>query len=173
MVSLEPPSGVATGFEGREGDVRDDEHELIVPLLSPLLMCSAGQVDQAIHLGFEHIDTAQSCTSVLISNGGDRARADPPLSRLLGLVWTDGNEVQAGEAIRGSGLSREEIWVTTKWSGIDDKSPRQSCEESLQKVRPLNLFPSHLFPPTSQPDFLPSHRPNDLPSSASNTSISS
>ncbi|KAL7414636.1 Aldo/keto reductase [Mrakia frigida] len=67
---------------------------------------AAGQVDQAIELGFSHIDTAQAYR----------------------------NETEAGQAIRESGLSRDEIWVTTKWSGLDGKGPRQSAEESLEKL---------------------------------------
>ncbi|KAK4688318.1 hypothetical protein P7C73_g1796, partial [Tremellales sp. Uapishka_1] len=65
-----------------------------------------GQVDQAIGVGFDHLDTAQ----------------------------TYFNEEEVGQAIKESGLSRKELWITTKWSGTDDKEPRQSCEESLAKL---------------------------------------
>lgn len=64
------------------------------------------QIDQAINLGFEHIDTAQSYR----------------------------NETETGRGIKETGLSRKEIWVTTKWSGVDDKQPIQSCGESLEKL---------------------------------------
>ncbi|ODN75575.1 hypothetical protein L202_06702 [Cryptococcus amylolentus CBS 6039] len=67
---------------------------------------TAGEVDQAIDIGFDHIDTAQ--------------------------IY--GNETEVGQAIKESGLSRKDIWVTTKWSGVDNKSPRQSILESLEKL---------------------------------------
>ena len=65
-----------------------------------------GEVDVAIQVGFDHIDTAQ----------------------------TYRNETEAGLGIKHSGLSRKEIWVTTKWSGTDGKGIRQSCMESLEKL---------------------------------------
>jgi diketogulonate reductase-like aldo/keto reductase len=64
------------------------------------------QTDQAIEVGFDHIDTAQ--------------------------VYY--NEEEVGQAIKESGLARKEIWVTTKWSGVDGKGPTQSCNESLEKL---------------------------------------
>ncbi|WVQ76922.1 hypothetical protein IAR50_006601 [Cryptococcus sp. DSM 104548] len=67
---------------------------------------TAGEVDQAIDIGFDHIDTAQMY----------------------------GNESEVGQAIKESGLARKDIWVTTKWSGVDNKSPRQSITESLEKL---------------------------------------
>jgi diketogulonate reductase-like aldo/keto reductase len=45
-----------------------------------------------------------------------------------------GNEEEVGRGIKESGLSSKEIWITTKWSGVDGKTPRQSCEESLEKL---------------------------------------
>jgi len=53
--------------------------------------------------------------------------------------WTFGistvyrNEESVGIAIRQSGLSRSEIFVTTKWSGADTDIQR-SLETSLAKV---------------------------------------
>ena len=44
------------------------------------------------------------------------------------------NEEEVGQAIKAAGLSRKELWVTTKWSGVDNKQPAQSCEESLEKL---------------------------------------
>lgn len=64
------------------------------------------QTQQAIEVGFDHIDTAQ--------------------------VYA--NEEEAGRGLRDSGLKREKVWVTTKWSGVGDKGVRESCLESLQKV---------------------------------------
>ncbi|WRT63344.1 uncharacterized protein IL334_000249 [Kwoniella shivajii] len=65
-----------------------------------------GQVDQAIDVGFDHLDTAQ--------------------------VYR--NEEEVGKAFKESGLSRKDVWITTKWSGVDDKDPKTSVEESLSKL---------------------------------------
>ncbi|KLO18232.1 Aldo/keto reductase [Schizopora paradoxa] len=50
------------------------------------------QVDQALSVGFDHVDTAQSYR----------------------------NEQEAGQALKESGLARSDIFVTTKWSGQAD-----------------------------------------------------
>ncbi|KZO95386.1 Aldo/keto reductase [Calocera viscosa TUFC12733] len=60
----------------------------------------------AIDVGFDHIDTAQ--------------------------VY--GNELQVGEALKETGLSRSEIWVTTKWSGVAATRPAQAIKQSLDKL---------------------------------------
>ncbi len=44
------------------------------------------------------------------------------------------NEEEVGQALKESGLSRKEIWITTKWSGTDGKGPEQSMRESLEKL---------------------------------------
>jgi len=64
------------------------------------------QVDQAISVGFNHIDTAQSYR----------------------------NESEAGTAIRESGLKREEIYVTTKYSGLDGLDVQTSIYNSLKNL---------------------------------------
>jgi diketogulonate reductase-like aldo/keto reductase len=65
------------------------------------------QVDQAISVGFSHVDTAQAYA----------------------------NEHEAGKAIRESGLRREEVYVTTKFSGRDGLGISESIEKSLKEVR--------------------------------------
>ncbi|KAK8844535.1 hypothetical protein IAR55_006382 [Kwoniella newhampshirensis] len=82
----------------------------------PKDVCS-GQVTQAIDVGFDHLDTAQ--------------------------VYR--NEEEVGQAFKESGLSRKDVWITTKWSGVDGKGPRQSCEESLAKlgIQYLDLYLIH------------------------------
>ncbi|KAJ7480661.1 Aldo/keto reductase [Mycena latifolia] len=64
------------------------------------------QVDQAISVGFSHIDTAQAYR----------------------------NEAEAGVAIRESGLSRKEIWITTKYSGLDGLDIKTSIQNSLKNL---------------------------------------
>ncbi|KAL8277364.1 hypothetical protein RQP46_010204 [Phenoliferia psychrophenolica] len=75
------------------------------------------QVEQAIEVGFNHIDTAQ----------------------------TYGNETEVGDGIRESGLDRKDIWLTTKWSGTDGKGIQQSIHESLEKlgVKSVDLYLIH------------------------------
>jgi len=72
---------------------------------------TAENVELAFECGFAHIDTAQAYR----------------------------NEEEVGQAIKESALPREQIWVTTKWSGFPwgdgaSKSPEDSIAESLQKL---------------------------------------
>ncbi|KAF8066592.1 Aldo/keto reductase [Lyophyllum atratum] len=64
------------------------------------------QVDQALSVGFSHVDTAQAYR----------------------------NEAEAGVAIRESGLSREDIFVTTKYSGLDGLDIPTSINNSLKNL---------------------------------------
>ncbi|KAK0199679.1 Aldo/keto reductase [Desarmillaria ectypa] len=64
------------------------------------------QVDQAISVGFNHFDTAQSYR----------------------------NETEAGIAIRESGLARNEIFITTKYSGLDGLDIKTSIQNSLKNL---------------------------------------
>jgi hypothetical protein len=52
------------------------------------------------------------------------------------------NEQEAGIAIRDSGLKREEIYVTTKYSGMDGLDIHTSIRNSLKNVSvpPLGHF---------------------------------
>ncbi|KAK2464488.1 hypothetical protein APHAL10511_003467 [Amanita phalloides] len=97
---------------------------------------AAGQVDQAISLGFNHIDTAP-------------------------VYW---NEEETGKAIRESGLSRSEIYITTKFSGFISKSssstpdyPRVDIHTSINNslknlgVSYIDLYLIH-FPDAAVPD---------------------
>ncbi|KIP10201.1 hypothetical protein PHLGIDRAFT_101545 [Phlebiopsis gigantea 11061_1 CR5-6] len=61
-------------------------------------------VEQAIELGFSHLDTAQYY----------------------------GTEQFVGAAIKESGLSRSELFITTKYSGL--KTPEESIDDSLSKL---------------------------------------
>ncbi|EIW71324.1 hypothetical protein TREMEDRAFT_67700 [Tremella mesenterica DSM 1558] len=71
----------------------------------PKQVCTS-EVDQAVDIGFDGIDTAQ--------------------------VY--GNEEEVGNAIKQLGLPRKDLYITTKWSGVDGKGAKQSCEESLEKM---------------------------------------
>ncbi|KAI0826685.1 Aldo/keto reductase [Trametes gibbosa] len=61
-------------------------------------------VDQAISVGFSHIDTAQAYR----------------------------NEEEAGKAIRDSGLPRKDLYITTKFSGRDGLDIETSIQNSLK-----------------------------------------
>jgi len=84
---------------------------------------TAAQVDQAVEVGFDHIDTAQGA---LIGN------IPPAYVRSLIIVYR--NEEQVGQAIKEGGLARKDLWITTKWSGVDDKDAQVSINESLEKL---------------------------------------
>lgn len=64
------------------------------------------QVDQAISVGFNHVDTAQAYR----------------------------NEAEAGTAIRESGLARTDIFITTKYSGVDGLDIPSSINNSLKNL---------------------------------------
>ncbi|KAI0916289.1 hypothetical protein AcV5_003269 [Taiwanofungus camphoratus] len=64
------------------------------------------QVDQAVSVGFNHIDTAQSY----------------------------GNEGEVGTALHESGLAREEIFITTKYSGTNGLDVETSIHNSLKSL---------------------------------------
>ncbi|KAF9449874.1 Aldo/keto reductase [Macrolepiota fuliginosa MF-IS2] len=64
------------------------------------------QVEQAISVGFSHVDTAQSYR----------------------------NEEEAGKAIRESGLARKEIFITTKYSGLNGLDIQTSIKNSLKNL---------------------------------------
>ena len=51
-----------------------------------------------------------------------------------------GNEQEAGKAIRESGLAREDIYITTKFSGRDGLGIEDSIQNSLKNVRMPCLF---------------------------------
>jgi diketogulonate reductase-like aldo/keto reductase len=44
------------------------------------------------------------------------------------------NEAEAGKAIKESGLAREDIFVTTKYSGLGGLDIETSIQDSLSKV---------------------------------------
>lgn len=76
------------------------------------------QVDQAINIGFDHVDTAQAY----------------------------GNERETGDALYLSGVPRNDLWVTTKYSGRDPSlNIYESCKASLEKARisELSLLTPH------------------------------
>ncbi|TFY80622.1 hypothetical protein EWM64_g3395 [Hericium alpestre] len=64
------------------------------------------QVDQALSVGFNHIDTAQSYR----------------------------NEEEAGKAFRESGLARSDVFITTKYSGLNGLDIETSIQNSLKNL---------------------------------------
>jgi len=82
-------------------------------------------VDQAISVGFDHIDTAQSYR----------------------------NEQEAGQAIKDSGLKRNELYITTKYSGLNGLDIETSIRNSVKNlgVDYVDLYLIH-HPRLAQPD---------------------
>ncbi|KAH9164821.1 Aldo/keto reductase [Lactarius sanguifluus] len=83
------------------------------------------QVDQAVSVGFNHIDTAQSYR----------------------------NEEEAGIAVRESGLARQDIFITTKYSGLNGLDIETSIQNSLKNlgVEYVDLYLIH-HPSLARPD---------------------
>ncbi|KAJ3484785.1 hypothetical protein NLI96_g5406 [Meripilus lineatus] len=86
---------------------------------------STDKVDQAISVGFNHIDTAQAYR----------------------------NEQEAGVAIRESGLDRSDFYITTKYSGLNGLDIETSIKNSLSNlgVKYVDLYLIH-SPRLAQPD---------------------
>ncbi|KAF9479131.1 Aldo/keto reductase [Pholiota conissans] len=91
----------------------------------PVGVTTVDQVDQAISVGFSHVDTAQSYR----------------------------NETEAGQAIKESGLARDEIFITTKYSGLNGLDIETSIKDSLKNlgVHYIDLYLIH-HPRLAVPD---------------------
>jgi diketogulonate reductase-like aldo/keto reductase len=50
------------------------------------------------------------------------------------------NEAEAGLAIRDSGLGRNDIFITTKYSGLDGLDIETSIQNSLKNVCHFSIF---------------------------------
>lgn len=70
------------------------------------------QIEQALETGFDHIDTAQAYR----------------------------NELETGTALQESGLLRSDVFVTTKYSGIDGLDISNSIRNSLSNVSDVVSF---------------------------------
>ena len=55
------------------------------------------------------------------------------------------NEEEAGKAIRESGLARQDIYITTKFSGRDGLGIEESIQNSLKNVRLRLLYRSRFL----------------------------
>jgi hypothetical protein len=71
--------------------------------------------------------------SLIDAFAADPARPDTAQSYL--------NEEEAGIAVRESGLARNEIFITTKYSGLNGLDIESSIQDSLKKVRAALLGP--------------------------------
>ena len=56
-----------------------------------------------------------------------------PGEKVEGFMTEYGNERDVGEALRQSGIPREEVCITTKWSD-GDVTPHEACEASLKAL---------------------------------------
>jgi len=91
----------------------------------PVGKVTTDQVDQAISVGFSHVDTAQAYR----------------------------NETEAGLAIRESGIDRHDIFITTKYSGLNGLDIESSIHNSLKNlgVQYVDLYLIH-HPRLAVPD---------------------
>ena len=55
------------------------------------------------------------------------------------------NEEETGKGIRESGMPREDLYITTKFSGRDELSIPEAFEQSIKKVSTLMLYSSLLI----------------------------
>ena len=86
------------------------------------------QVDQAISVGFSHIGKHFGFGPQLEA---DSVRSDTAQAYR--------NEEEAGKAVRESGLARQDIFITTKYSGLNGLDIETSIQNSLKKVRIASL----------------------------------
>ncbi|KAI0300555.1 Aldo/keto reductase [Multifurca ochricompacta] len=86
---------------------------------------SIDQIEQAISVGFDHVDTAQMYR----------------------------NEEEAGKAVQESGLARKDIFITTKYSGLNGLDIETSIQNSLKNlgVEYVDLYLIH-HPRLAQPN---------------------
>jgi len=86
---------------------------------------TVAHVDESIYAGFDHLDTAQAYD----------------------------NEEEVGAALAESGLAREDIYITTKFSGRDGLDIPTSIKNSLQRlgVKYVDLYLIH-SPRLAKPD---------------------
>lgn len=73
----------------------------------------------------------QSCRYVKSLVASSRSLAE----RFIDTAQSYRNEGEAGVAIRESGLARQDIFITTKYSGTDGLDIPTSIENSLKNVR--------------------------------------
>jgi diketogulonate reductase-like aldo/keto reductase len=82
------------------------------------------QVDQAISVGFAHV--GRFAIHLILSAAHTK--------RALDTAQAYRNEAEAGIAIRESGLERKDIFITTKYSGVDGLDIKTSINNSLKNV---------------------------------------
>lgn len=94
---------------------------------APTVMLNSGYEMPILGLGTYslHGDTCKNSVKSALSQG----------YRLIDTAYMYGNETEIGEAIRESGVPREEIFVITKiYPGTQFANPEQAIQESLDKL---------------------------------------
>lgn len=89
------------------------------------------QVEQAISVGFSHIGKHLGFGLQLDTFGADSVSSDTAQAYR--------NEEEAGKAVRESGLARPDIFITTKYSGLNGLDIETSIQNSLKNVRVASL----------------------------------
>lgn len=86
---------------------------------------STDQVNQAISVGFSHIGMSFIIPFFSV---------DLSAAHALDTAQNYRNEAEAGVAIRESGLARDKIFITTKFSGLNGLDIPTSIRDSLRNV---------------------------------------
>ncbi|KAF7304457.1 Aldo-keto reductase [Mycena chlorophos] len=106
------------------------------------------QVDQALGVGFDHVGAY-----LLVVPRVHGSILNRSMRRGVDTAQAYRNEYEAGVAIRDSGLPRDQLFITTKYSGVDGKGIKQSVKESLANlgISYLDLYLIH-HPRLAVPD---------------------
>jgi diketogulonate reductase-like aldo/keto reductase len=97
-------------------------------MIDAKLALNDGQKIPQLGLGVWRIPAGRKCEAALLS-------AFEAGYRHIDTASLYGNEESVGAAIRASGISREEIFVTTKLWNSDHASPERALEISLRKLK--------------------------------------
>ena len=87
------------------------------------------QVTQGLEVGFAHVGTSAYLPRPLF-----HSLVLTPCVYVTDTAQSYRNEAEAGQAIKESGLARDEIFVTTKWSGSDGLDVPTSIRNSVKNV---------------------------------------
>jgi hypothetical protein len=89
--------------------------------------------------------TRRSTSALITSVRGSLSRSSRRAHAVADTAQSYRNEQEAGKALHESGLAREDVYITTKFSGRDGLSIEESIDNSLKYVRIAAYF--HSFSP--------------------------
>lgn len=108
------------------------------------------QVDQALNIGFEHIGAyLDSLVRKVFLK--EHATNNDMLCNYTDTAQSYRNEEEAGRAFKESGLSRSDVFITTKYSGLDGLDIPSSIDNSLKNVSVQVFHLAELCGPDTSP----------------------